>query len=508
MRPIARHTTVIHLHHLPPAAHSRLVRALTGGAPILARPVGIAGPIAAAAVAVFAAAALVTALCEAGFGQLGARSAVLAPGAIAVMAAAMAIAGAALGGVVRRLVHIGGLPFPPGVYVVGADLVDARGPVLRVTPMAHTRVEAAHEQVAGLYLGTVVTVRAPGQRHRFTVRGRREADGRLAALRTVTGALLIAAHEQDLAALARLDVFYAARMSDRWGRPELAMAPGRAARSWAARAPLVGALVAAAVAPVLGLVRDRASDDALYASAVTVRDLHRYRAVGARHRAAAARRIDERVSAAMSASRAQLGTGAPISRLVDALLADQAGADAAPLTVHLRPPDIDPSLAAAAWPAAVVRHHEHAIGGAVVAAVRALAPDDIVAVELGAARASGALPAGATAEVTWAVRPATDSRGGDAVYEEVRGGEVVRRHRGAALHVEVVLRVPGTPPLRVVADVPPRAELAVARDATEPAAVQRAMIERAIEALPGELAAALPRATLADEAGAESSSRR
>jgi hypothetical protein len=83
MRPIARHTTVVHLHHLPPAAHSRLVRALTGGAPVLARPLGIAGPIAAAAVAVFAAAALVTALCEAGFGQLGARSAVLAPGAIA-----------------------------------------------------------------------------------------------------------------------------------------------------------------------------------------------------------------------------------------------------------------------------------------------------------------------------------------------------------------------------------------------------------------------------------------
>jgi hypothetical protein len=80
----------------------------------------------------------------------------------------------------------------------------------------------------------------------------------------------------------------------------------------------------------------------------------------------------------------------------------------------------------------VVRHHEHAIGGAVVVAVRALAPDDIVAVELGEARASGeALPAGATAEVTWAVRPATDSRGGDAVHEEVRSGEVVRRHRGA-----------------------------------------------------------------------------
>jgi hypothetical protein len=503
MRPTARHTTVVHLRQLPPAAYSRLARALTCGAPVLARPLGAAGPIAAAAVSVFAAAALVTALCETGFGQLHARSAVLAPGAIAVMAAAMAVAGAAVGGMVRRLVHLGSLPFPPGVYVVGADLVDARGPVLRVTPMAHTRVEAAHEHVAGLYLGTVVTVRAPGQRHRFTVRGRREADGRLAALRTVTGALLIAAHQQDLAALERLDVFYAARMSDRWGRPELAVAPGRPPRSWAARAPLVGALVAAAAAPVLGLVRDRASDDALYASAVTVRDLHRYRAVGARHRAAAARRIDERVSAAMSASRARLGTGAPISRLVDALLAHQAGAGAAPLTVHLRPPDIDPSLAAAAWPAAVVGHHEHAIGGAVVAAVRALAPDDIVAVELGEPG-----PAGATAEVSWAVRPATDSRGGDALYEEVRGGEVVRRHRGAALHVEVVLRVPGTPPLRAVADVPPRAVLAVARDATEPAAVQLAMIERAIEALPGELAAALPRATLADGTGAESSSRR
>jgi hypothetical protein len=94
-------------------------------------------------------------------------------------------------------------------------VVDARRPILAVTSVASTRVDAVHQYLFGRYIGTIITFRAAGASWRFVVRDRRSADARMSALRTAVACFLSALQRRDAAALDRIDPLFAVR-SDRW----------------------------------------------------------------------------------------------------------------------------------------------------------------------------------------------------------------------------------------------------------------------------------------------------
>lgn len=123
--------TVIHVEHLPPATRQRL-RAIAEHrdviAPTVVRVCSRGGPL---ALALGAAAIAVGTLAALGPPR-GLAGVTLGLGLAAVVAALTTAA-------VARLVLWARLPLPPGCYVFGAYVIDARRPLLTVTPIVRTQ---------------------------------------------------------------------------------------------------------------------------------------------------------------------------------------------------------------------------------------------------------------------------------------------------------------------------------------------------------------------------------
>lgn len=122
--------TVIHVEHLPPRAQQRL-RAIAQHrdviAPTVVRVRSRWGPL---AVAVVAAAITV------GVAALGPPR---SPPDLALVLGLAAVAAALATRAIARLLLWAQLPLPPGCYVFGAYLIDARRPLLVITPIVRTQ---------------------------------------------------------------------------------------------------------------------------------------------------------------------------------------------------------------------------------------------------------------------------------------------------------------------------------------------------------------------------------
>ena len=126
--------TVIHIDHVPARVRARLIASLTrrdGLPPTLATSCWPVAPTLAALAATAAAA-------------IALRRSLAAPPLPAIAALAIVLSGLAAFTLARaawRWREVMALPFAPGLYVIGAFLLDARGPLLELVAIARVRPE-------------------------------------------------------------------------------------------------------------------------------------------------------------------------------------------------------------------------------------------------------------------------------------------------------------------------------------------------------------------------------
>lgn len=167
------------------------------------------------------------------------------------------------------------LPWPPGMYLLPLDVVDARQKVLRLVPTrALTDFKGVHQHRNGAYTHTTFTFFfGPLGSETFTLRGQAKADAALKAFWDSQQAVNEAAQAGNHQALYELDPFYEVRMADSWNN--LSPEPGDTAMPRATDdVPLLlrrPAWLAIPLALVLSLpvwgVRNLWSDHELYAAA-------------------------------------------------------------------------------------------------------------------------------------------------------------------------------------------------------------------------------------------------
>jgi hypothetical protein len=462
-------THIVHVNNLPAETRARLVdclgrRGLGDFAPLLERRFGWRIPLACAAVGAVLAAVGISHVWTVGYGVPGHPGARLGLVDMALLAALVAAPLAAFGLAVRRAAVRRRLPFAPGIYVVGPDLVDARGAVLRITSIANTRFTATHQHLNGVYVGTDFDFATDDVSHRFRVPRREQAEATLASLRATRVAFLGAVQRQDMHALSRLDVFFAARTSPAWGqlgarRAAIPPPDGHVARvaPWPLRwAPVIGIAVGVAIAPPLWWHRNASSDDAMFAAALA---------------AFRARARDPRALA-----------------FADRLLAFQEQASSPPVTLQVRPPRPESLAAMDERVAPAMRDREGAIAAGLAAGFRDCFAGDVLAIERAAAGAPGPR---ASIEVAYQVSPMTTAGGAPAMYTET-GADRGRLFVGIRIAFDVAMRVPGdAEPYRLRFEVLPPEHFTVPRPAPGATAdVYRIMADRAFDRLRTELASA------------------
>lgn len=116
------------------------------------------------------------------------------------------------------------IPFQRGRYVFATDLVIATDSKLTIVPMGRLlKLDGVHRHVNGVYQGTDLNFHFEGYgREYFTVRGQALAEQIMDDLRFSQQRIGEAVQLQDLDALARLDVFFDARITDQWNDPIVA----------------------------------------------------------------------------------------------------------------------------------------------------------------------------------------------------------------------------------------------------------------------------------------------
>jgi hypothetical protein len=127
--------------------------------------------------------------------------------------ALLGLAGAAVGMMVRRVLEHRALPWPPGVYLFGVDLVDARSADLRLFPLVELAgMQPTHHHHNGAYTHTTFDFSFPGETFTFTIRNRQAAEEALDDLRRSLAEVSRSAREGDLATLLDLDPFLQVRL--------------------------------------------------------------------------------------------------------------------------------------------------------------------------------------------------------------------------------------------------------------------------------------------------------
>lgn len=187
-------STVIHLDHVPASVRRRLRAAIVGGEglrPTLAAPRRLA-PVAAGATAALSLAAVVVAA------ALTDRP---GPAGLLAVAAAVGLAAAALAVTWERWRDARTMPFPPGCYLIGAFLLDARRPLLELIAVARTRPEIRRR----LGRHDLVCTVAPGVQLRLPVGDTDEVHRALALVHGDLIAYATALATGDRVTAARLD---------------------------------------------------------------------------------------------------------------------------------------------------------------------------------------------------------------------------------------------------------------------------------------------------------------
>jgi hypothetical protein len=230
--------TVIHIDHVPPRVRARLIAALTrrdGLPPTLATP---AWPVAPTVAAIAAAAAAAIAL----------RRTLVAPPQPAIAALAIVLSGLAAFALARaawRWREVAALPFSPGLYVVGAFLLDARGPLLELVAIARVRPEVRRRR-RGYVLRCVL---GPGAIRLLPIGDAAAVHRALTLIHGDLIAYATALAVGDAATAARLDPFALARDRDGVviGAPSgpVVLRPRRRARARLARVALAAVATAA-----------------------------------------------------------------------------------------------------------------------------------------------------------------------------------------------------------------------------------------------------------------------
>ncbi|MCB9594619.1 MAG: hypothetical protein H6719_17935 [Sandaracinaceae bacterium] len=116
------------------------------------------------------------------------------------------------------------IPFKRGRYVFPTDLVIATDTKLTIVPMGRLlKLDGVHRHVNGVYQGTDLNFHFEGYgREYFTVRGKMLAEQIMDDLRYSQQNISQAVQLQDLDALARMDVFFDARITEQWNDPLVA----------------------------------------------------------------------------------------------------------------------------------------------------------------------------------------------------------------------------------------------------------------------------------------------
>ncbi|MBX3270731.1 MAG: hypothetical protein KF729_10740 [Sandaracinaceae bacterium] len=282
--PAAPPYRTIELNALDPITRQRFIDATRGHggpAPILSQPSSTGGAIAGWAILALCGLALVIGAAVIDFGDVRAfdQPAVF----LAAYAAGFFLTAWGILRAVRTSRLAANIPFVRGRYVFPTDVVVATDQRLTIIPMGRLlKLDGVHRHVNGVYQGTDLTFVFDGYgREVFTIHGKELAEQVMDDLHFSQQHIAQAVQLQDLDALARLDLFFEARITEQWNDPIVAerlaaetlrAAPrdggtvARPAGAIAERAA-VFALGAMVLAPPTWLARNFASDEAAFAAA-------------------------------------------------------------------------------------------------------------------------------------------------------------------------------------------------------------------------------------------------
>jgi hypothetical protein len=227
-------------------------------------------------------------------GELWGSHAIYGTGGLMAMGACVFGALAVVAVFVRKALIARALPFTPGVYVIGPNLIDARTAKLKITPVMRLTPEVVHHYTNGAYGHTSIALRGPGG-HVFVIRNRHRADTGLSEMRDMLTRFFKAVEERDFATIAELDIFLTAGDPDSWNDGGKAGVAPPSEGPGARKVPFVvqyavglAALVAAGLSPALWVVRNNSSDDKMFEDAKrSTSDLRLYLDQGGRHKDAA-----------------------------------------------------------------------------------------------------------------------------------------------------------------------------------------------------------------------------
>lgn len=246
----------INFYKLPRAIQDGVIEAFRGRfapAPIVSR-FGTRRTIVAWLTVSAASGLLLAALCAAGLGDV---NSVFALHPTSAAAAYVLLAATTVIGVLRALAYNADLitlPFPPGLFVFPANLIDARDHRLRVFSLAElSRVSAGPRGAVVLTFG--------GTRHAFPLEDPSRSDD---VIREVEAACTRMKANPDAAELRRLDPFEPPAIESPFASP---IPLSREVPGWRSYAWLLAAAVGVALGLGLFFLRNRMSDARMYAAA-------------------------------------------------------------------------------------------------------------------------------------------------------------------------------------------------------------------------------------------------
>ncbi|MDI1436321.1 hypothetical protein [Polyangium sorediatum] len=182
---------------------------------------------------------------------------------------------------VRRVRLGSALPYKPGRFLFPMDFINAEDRVLRIVPMS-TLVDfrGVHQHTNGIYNGTTLTFTFEGGlTESFTIHGKERAEEVLRQLGDSQRQIREAAQARDLDTLLKLDPLFEVRVKDTWAvqapRDEDMQQPAaQSIGALFAKGTILG--VSAAIAALLALptwhLRNVASDEAMFATAMRLDD--------------------------------------------------------------------------------------------------------------------------------------------------------------------------------------------------------------------------------------------
>ena len=189
-------------------------------------------------------------------------------------------------------------PVPLGTYLLPLDIVEVHGPTLRILPLSSVSgLQATRHFLNGAYQGTSVAFGFPTGTTSFMMRGEQTAMEIQRAIPVYQQRAHEAMAQRDGRTLWELDPLFEARSSAEWPSlqrvdappPTVAAGPSFVVRptpAWLKRPSLAALAFALVTGPAVWAVRNRMSDEAIYASLrsrASARACEGYIALGGRH---------------------------------------------------------------------------------------------------------------------------------------------------------------------------------------------------------------------------------